>query len=166
MKKFFVLLCLIFFAGLVFSDSISNYYVKPEVHLDKVMTVTGSYSDGSNVQCKAVIYESDGNVLKRLTDQYTFSDSSFYFEERIKEPEYWRGRDYNVVVTCGSAVSSSEVFSVLQRETITPIVQSEIQFFTLPGNTDPALFLGAIFAAIVVFAILVYGGYKFVKRYP
>ncbi len=143
------------------ADSITNYSVKQRVPIDKLLTVTGNFNAdlNANVLCKFLILESDGNTLLRLTDEYTFSDGTFYTEKTISEPEFKRGRDYNASTTCG-AVTSTAVFSVIQREAISETVQSEIEFIFLKNNINPLLFLGSAFILLLLLIFI----WKYITR--
>lgn len=149
MKKL-ILILLILFSSFAFADSISNYQVKESVPLEKLLTVTGTFNADSNanVLCKFLVLESDGNTVMRLSDEYTFSDGSFYTEKRIIEPQLRRGQDYNVTTTCGT-VSATDTFSVVNREQIVDVFAYEFLFFKENGFV---LFIGLL--GIVVIAII------------
>lgn len=150
MKKIILFALFVFLAQFAFADLISNYYVTPSVPLDRVMTVTGTYNNdvNSGVLCKFVVFEKDGNVLERLTDEYTFSDSSFYSELQIREPPFKRGQDYNMTATCGTA-SQSARFSITNYEPVVDVIA--FNFLYLKDN---GFILFITLAAIVILTFL------------
>ena len=118
-----IFLALIFLAMLiqpVFSEEIANYNVPATIPLNQTLTIYGEYSEGGNLLCAFFIFDADGDqnqAIIRLSDEYTFSDGSFYSELVLNEPKFRRGEDYNAVSKCGAAVASS-IFYVEQKEDI------------------------------------------------
>lgn len=130
MKKIFLLFFFLFLPIVFSTQSINNLNIKSAVPLDETVTVNGLFVDSdSNLQvlCSAEIRNDSNVTIMRLTDQYTFGNH-FFFEQKITEPLFLRGSDYNFLVTCKNAQSINS-FSVEQRRTFIHQGIEEWKFF-------------------------------------
>lgn len=145
MNKSFLIILLIFLL-LPFTSAISNLQVPTQIRLGENLTVAGNFSQG-NTLCKFMVYDSNNQIVERLSDEYTFSDGSFYSQRQVLEPPYFRGDDFNITVTCGSE-SDSRLFSVVQRLTIAHPIQKEWEYIFDSSN------LGAL-SVLTTFVLLI-----------
>ncbi len=130
-----VLFCLIF--PYTSADNISNYVIRDSVPLGQTLTIKGDYNadNKADVLCAFIIFDtnSPAKAMKRLTDQYTFSDGFFYTEFLVNEPLLKRGIDYNVITKCGTAQADA-IFTVGQVETIEETAYQWWLYMWLPEN--------------------------------
>jgi len=164
-KKIILILILIcLFSSFAYS-AISNLKINPYVRLNEVLTISGD-SDTAQQLCKFIIKDSNGYVIERLSDEYTFADNSFYAQRQIVEPPYYRGDDFNVVVTCGTS-SDFNTFNVLQPLGLAHPIQKTWEFYFDEQNQFPLMllgsFIGLIVIALLIFAFIVKKGGQFAR---
>lgn len=160
MKKTVLLLVLILFAFSIQADSIANYTVPASARLGEKISVSGNYVDGNSfILCKFVIEDSNGNALDRWTDEYTFSDASFYAEKILLEPPYYRGDDFNIITTCGTAQAST-TFAVEQPVSLAHPIQKTWEYAFDEFNLDAIMIFVSFIALIVIFVL----GITFFKK--
>lgn len=121
-KKIILIAFLVLFLAFVSANSLEQVKIKSNVPLNENLTVSGYYSADSNsgVLCSFKIYDvqtADKYLIKRLSDEYTFSNGSFSTEFKITEPLFQRGFDYNLTVCCNTACYDKN-FYVAQKEDI------------------------------------------------
>jgi len=116
MKKIVLLAFFCLFFASVLADSITNLATNSPIYLDKKLIVSGSF-DAPNVLCKFITTDLNGTPIFRATDEYTFSDNSFYSEIQTNDNLYKVNSDYNLSVSCGTA-NQTITFKVLNREPI------------------------------------------------
>lgn len=122
-KKIILFAFLILFLGFVSANSLEQVKIKSDVPLNEHLTISGYYyaDENSGILCSFKIYDtqtSDKHLIKRLSDEYTFSDGSFSAREyKITEPLFQRGFDYNIFVCCNTACYDQN-FSVSQKDDI------------------------------------------------
>ena len=145
--------------------TISNLEVRPFVRLNEVVTISGDFTS-PQVLCKFLILDSNGFIVERLTDEFTFDDGSFYSQRQVLEPPYYRGDDYNVFVTCGSSTDSN-TFTVLQPLGVTHVVQMGWEYWFSEGNQDTIMifvtFLGGIIIALLLIAFIIKKGREYAR---
>ena len=159
MKKYLLIIFVLFCCSFTFA-SITNFNVSPSVRLGENLTISGMHST-PNVLCKAVIQDSNNIAVERLSDEYTFADGSFYFERQVLEPPYYRGDDFNAVITCGSD-TTSEIFVVLQPLGISHLTEKTWDFVFDQNNLDAMSIVGSFLG--LGFILVLIGGFIF-KQY-
>ena len=82
-KKVFLGLFVLIICSNAFSQ-ISNLEIRPFVRLNETVTISGDYTT-ANVLCKFLVLDSNGFIVERLTDEYSFDDGSFYSQRQILE---------------------------------------------------------------------------------
>lgn len=145
----------VFLCFSVFGDSITDYSVKSPVFLDKKVTIIGDYNndpDPSNgVLCKFLITDENGFAVLRATDEYTFSDSSFFQEITLNDILFKIDTNYTATTTCGNATDSN-VFLVLNREPFTDVVSNWWLYAFTPDNYLTLFILGiGLFIVFLLF---------------
>lgn len=163
MKLKLITLFLILFLTSVYAvDSITNLDLNPNGRLNEKILISGQYNDedtNSFVLCKFIIIDSNGFKVDRWSDEYTFSDGTFYAEKTLTEPPYYRGDSYDVNVSCGTA-SASGSFGVEQPISITHATQQTFEFATDPKNLEPAMML----AGVIGFVLFAMFGYAYLIK--
>lgn len=154
------LVLLVFLLGLIIpiNATISGVAIPHSVRLNETLTIAGYY-DATDTLCKFVIEDSNGFAVERLTDEYTFADNSFYSEKIITEPPYYRGDDYNVVVTCGGD-QVNQLFEVKQPVSLVHPIQRGWEYYMAKPNLEALMVLGS-FLALGAFVVL---GLIFLKK--
>ena len=130
---------------------ITNLEMPYEVRLGEYLTIAGNYGTADTL-CKFLVKDSNNFTIERLTDEYTFADGTFYSQRQINEPPYYRGDDYNVIVTCGSD-EAFQTFTLMQPTSLAHPIQRNWEYVFEESNMD-AIMLGGTFIAIVVIGIL------------
>ena len=153
-KKMLIGIFLLFLIIPVFAG-ITNFSVSPSIRLGEKLTITGIF-DTPNVLCKAIIFDANNDGIERLSDEYTFVDGSFYFERTMIEPPYYRGDDFNAVITCGSGAAdiSSGIFTVFQPTSLAHPIQQNWAFIFDQNNLDALAILGAFIFLIIFFMVI------------
>jgi len=138
-------------APLVSAATISSYAVSPTVRLGEKVSVFGTFDDGNTfILCRFIVYSTDTNVpIDRWTDEFTFSNGTFYAEKVMLEPPYYRGDDFNLVTTCGDAQEDA-VFTVGQPVSIAQPIQSNWEYFFNQNNLDAGMLFAAMLGAVVI----------------
>ena len=144
---FFLLLCMSGTYAVIESVTIPS-----TVRMGENLAVYGVY-DTNDTLCQFVIFDSDNNPVERLSDEYTFSDGSFYAERKMTEPPYYRGDDFNLVVTCGSSQRSG-VFTVEQPLGISHPAQKTWEYAFDTANLE-ALMITVAWGAVMVLLIII-----------
>jgi len=156
MKKTFLLFCFfLLFSSVWAAQSISNYIVKSPVFLDQEVNVTGKYNnpDGnSQVLCKFLILDSNGIAIIRLTDEYTFSDATFFQKQKITDNFFKVDTNYTFSTTCGTE-NAKTFFIVSNREPITDLTLNWWQYFFNQDN-----FITFLIIIILAFCIFLFYG--------
>ena len=134
-------------------SQIDNLEVRPFVRLNESVTISGDFTD-AKVLCKFLVLDSNGFIVERLTDEFTFDDGSFYSQRQILEPPYYRGDDYNVFVTCGSSTDSN-TFSVLQPLGVTHAVQMGWEYWFSETNQDTIMIFVTFISGAILFILLI-----------
>lgn len=122
-QKKILILFLLLFCSSVFAATLSQVTVRSTIPLNENLTISGHYLDpdkNAGVLCSFRIFDTqttDKYLIKRLSDEYTFSDGSFSTEYQITEPLFQRGYDYNAVVCCNIACYDQN-FYVGQKDEI------------------------------------------------
>lgn len=163
MKKTILIIFLICFCSVVFADSITNYTVSPNVRLNEKVTVFGNYNDpdvNSYVLCKFLVSDSNNVYIDRWTDEYTFSDGSFYAEKVLIEPPYYRGDTFTINTSCGEA-SVDGNFLVEQPTSLAHPVQKTWEYAFSESNQD-AIFILITFICLVIILV---GGFIFILKW-
>ena len=162
MNRYLFLVFFVFLlSGSVFA-AITDFAVSPSIRLGETLTITG-VSDTPDQLCKFLIKDSNGIAVIRLNDEYTFSDNSFYSEYQILEPplgEFFRGDDYNAVVTCGTS-TVNEIFTVFQPLSVAHPLQQGWSYWFEEANLEAIMLFGAIILLFFFFIII---GAFFFKR--
>lgn len=156
-KKVLLALAFCFFFAGAFADSITGLTISGEAPLGENVSVRGQYVADSNAYelCKFEVKDSVGNYIERWSDEKTFDDGTFYAERKLVEPPYYRGNDYNVLVTCGTATSEG-TFRVDHKKDLLGFKPSgfiaEIDWLTNPENSLSVtfFFFSILFIATVV----------------
>lgn len=158
MKKLLFLSFFLLISVIVSANSLEQVKIKSVVPLNENLTVSGYYFADSNsgVLCSFKIYDvqtANKYLIKRLSDEYTFSDGSFSTECKITEPIFQRGFDYNLMICCNTAYFDQN-FYVAQKEDIlfgysTQSIFNDLLFFR---STETLIYL--IFTIIVSLFIL------------
>lgn len=160
------LLIIFLLAPIVSAATISNYSVSPSVRLGEKVSVFGTFDDGNTfILCRFIVYSTDTNVpIDRWTDEFTFSDGTFYAEKTMLEPPYYRGDDFNLVTTCGDAQEDA-VFTVGQPVSLAQPIQSNWEYFFDSSNLDAGMlfvaFIGAVVTVILLAAFILKKGGQF-----
>lgn len=161
MKKILIILLLLSTIPIAAADSITGVTISQSVRLYEKVTVSGQYIEkdlNAFTLCKFVVFDGNGIAIDRWSDEYTFSDGSFHAEKTIQEPPYYRGDDFNVTITCGTA-QASELFSVIQPTSLAHPVQMGWEYMFEESNLEAIMFfatfvaLGVICIGLVVLAI-------------
>lgn len=152
-KKAIIFGLLLFFVSLAQPTvaQISNLKVPATVRLNETITIAGTYTAADEL-CKFVILDSNGFAVERLSDEFTFADNTFYSQRQITEPPYYRGDDYNVVVTCGSHQGSS-LFRLDQPVSLAHGITKTFEYGFQENNMD-AIMLFISFLSIPIVGIL------------
>lgn len=167
MKKLLFLLILSLICLNVFGASITNYVIKTEVPLNQPLTIHGVYNSDVNafVLCQFNLVDSNSGVfVDRLTDQYTFSDGSFYAEYTVHEPLFKRSFDYNAITTCGT-ISANTKFSVVQLESIAQPATQNFLFIFQRGNLDSIFIVGSLLILVIIVISFAYYAWKSGKKF-
>ena len=133
--------------------AITDLKIPMAVRLGENLTVSGNHGT-AQILCKVVILDSNDFAVERLSDEYTFSDGTFYFQRQLTEPPYYRGDDFNVNITCGSD-KTFQIFNVTQRLSLTHIAQQELDFIFDENNLAPLMMLFGAIGFIVLMMLLV-----------
>lgn len=119
MKKAIVILFVVLFAAIIFSDSITDYSVPVSVPLNQKVTATGLFDSNSvinNIKCSFYLWDSNGHNIFQATDQYTNNNGRFAMNGKVlTEPDFVRGQTYSLRTECGSAYATAD-FSVGQKQ--------------------------------------------------
>lgn len=159
-KKITLILFLILLSSFVFAASLNQVKVRSDVPLNENLTVSGYYADpdqNAGVLCSFKIFDtqtSDKYLVKRLSDEYTFSDGSFSTEYKIIEPLFQRGFDYNVMVCCNIACYDQN-FHVSQKDDIflgysSASIINDVLFFIDPNLIGIIIFFVALLLILYV----------------
>ena len=158
MKKILVIVLLILISLNCFAESIDSVEITSSVRLGEKIAVRGQYRDvDSNAfeLCKFEVKEAvDGNYIERWSDEYTFRDGTFYAERPAVEPPYYRGDDFNVLVTCGQA-TTEQTFTILQPVSLSHPVQKGWEWFFTESNQESIMMLVSVIA-IIILAIFIF----------
>lgn len=133
--------------------SITDLKIPYEVRLGEYLTIAGNYGT-ADVLCKFLIKDSNNFTIERLTDEYTFADGTFFAQRQINEPPYYRGDDYNVVITCASD-EAFQTFTLMQPTSLAHPIQRNWEYLFAENNTD-AIMLGGTFVAIAILGVLAF----------
>ncbi len=133
--------------------AITNLKIPYQVRLGENLTISGDYGT-ANTLCKFLIKDSNDFAIERLSDEYTFADGSFYAQRQINEPPYYRGDDFNVVITCGSD-QAFQFFTVNQPTSLAHPIQRNWEYIFDESNMD-SIMLGGTFIAIAILSILAF----------
>lgn len=170
MKKLFALLILIcIFSNAVALQYITNYKVPASARLGEKITVYGYYNDDnapdSNalVLCRFDIFDLNGNLVERLTDEFVFKNGSFSTERLLQQPPYFWGDDFNIQTTCNSAVASS-VFTVENFLGVAHPAQQTTEYLFNQSNLNTAAMIGSFIIIIICIFIVGAWMYKRVKE--
>lgn len=130
--------------------TITNYEVPQSINLHDTLTITGKYS-AADTLCSFILFNTDTprRAIIRLSDQYSFSDGTFYAEYVINEPLFRRFNDFNAVTTCGTD-TVSQVFTVGQKEDIAFGINStamvnDFAFFLDQDSSLTLVIFGVVF---------------------
>jgi hypothetical protein len=112
MKWLYFLAFLGLFPLLVHGIIINNFNVPSNVHLGEVVVASGDYESAGSIVgilCSAYIYDLNNNnaPLMRLSDEYTDTRGKIWFEQKITEPTFYRGFDYQFVINCNTATANA-----------------------------------------------------------
>ncbi|MDO8648142.1 MAG: hypothetical protein Q7R70_07095 [Candidatus Diapherotrites archaeon] len=142
------------------ANTISNFNVPLHIPLNKNLSIYGKYSDvngNGNVICSFWIFDlkDQNQLIKRLSDEYTFSDGSFSSTYPVTEPLFRRGIDYNVVVYCNTATANARIV-VDQKEDIAFGVSpnsliTDFAYWSNAENSFTTVFLGLLFLSFMAF---------------
>jgi len=133
--------------------AITGLKIPYEVRLGEYLTIAGNYGT-ANTLCKFLVKDSNNFTVERLTDEYTFADGTFYAQRQINEPPYYRGDDYNVIVTCASE-EAFQTFSLVQPTSLAHPIQRNWEYLFEESNMD-AIMLGGTFIAVAILGILAF----------
>lgn len=150
-KHLFLLPLLLLFTIPIFASTISNLSIPSTVRLNEKVSVSGTFDDGNQfILCRFLVYDSStGFSVDRWSDEYTFSNGTFYAEKVLTEPPYYRGDDFNIVVTCGNAQADG-VFTAGQPVSIAQPIQSNWEYFFNQNNLDAGMLFAAMLGAVVI----------------
>jgi len=162
LKKILPALALILLLSSV-QGAITNLKVPFSVRLGENLTMSGHYGT-ADVLCKFMILDSNGFFVERLTDEYTFDNGSFYAERVMVEPPYYRGDDFNVIITCGTD-SISQLFTVEQPVSLAHPIQMWWEYSFQEPNKDAIMFLASFVGLIVLSAFVIVIAIKKGKSY-
>ena len=156
-KKVFLALFFLFIC-LNVAAPITNLKIPNAVRLNETLTITGDFGT-SDTLCSFFIFDSNGFVAERLSDEFTNAAGKFYAQRAMTEPPYFRGDDFNVVVTCGTD-QADDNFAVTQPLSLAHNVQQGWNFWTARPNLDSL----AIFGSILLIPALLLTGIIFMKK--
>lgn len=151
-KKIFLGIFLILLISTT-NAAITDLKIPYEVRLGEYLTISGTYGTADTL-CKFLVKDSNNFTIERLTDEYTFADGTFYAQRQINEPPYYRGDDYNVVVTCASN-EAFQIFTLVQPTSLAHPLQRNWEYLFEESNMD-AIMLGGTFIALVILAISIF----------
>lgn len=154
MKKILLTLFLLFFFTNAYA-TIVNYEVSNPIPLGKNLIISGQLdTNASGVICSFLIQDTNGNVVKRLTDEYTAQNGFFASDYwAVSEPRVWRETDYTAYTDCDGQ-TASQTFRVVQREGYKNQIIGES--FFIKDNPESLLFYGGIGLGLaVIIALLV-----------
>lgn len=166
MKKTIILFLMITLLFPLANAAIQNYRVPSQIPLNEVLSIDGKIStDQNGVKCSFQIYDTNGNLIDRLTDEYTAGSgifSSAYY--KVSEPKFLRSFDYNAVTTCNSDRIGS-VFTVGQKQVLLAHeLNQESGFIGSSGNIDSTYLIGSIILFIILILFIGYSAYLKVKN--
>jgi len=152
MKKVLLIALIVLFFGSVFAtETISSLTTNSPIPIDQTLAVTGKYvrTDVNQIIfCKFVTFDANsGKVIDRLTDEEIFTDGTFYAEQKLTEPPYYRTNDYTLRVYCGN-ISKDVNFTVAQREGMENFFFGELFYYREHG-------FFYVYALIIVFVAVV-----------
>ena len=145
-----------------FSDSITNYQVPEEVHLDQYITATGTFVDdeGQSADTLCSFYFFDANTTLvgggRASDQYTDGTGRFsmvFF--KITEPTFKRDQIYTLQTSCGDTWTDAN-FTVVQWEGIGHTGEKDFEYVFMDENVGTVVIY---FVMFLVIALVLSGGY-------
>jgi len=157
-----VFILIVFMVSLCYAP-ITNFKVPSAIRLGENLTIRGDYGIADSL-CKFLVLNAEGDAVERLSDEYTFSDGSFYSQRQVVEPPYYRGDDFNVFVTCGSDTASA-TFDVNQPVGLAQPLQMGWEYVFDQSNQN-AIFYGLTFIGLIL--IIVFAGaffFKIVRSY-
>jgi hypothetical protein len=154
MKKVFLLALVVLFFGSVFgTETISSLTTNSPVPIDQTLTITGKYvrTDVNQIiYCKFVTFDANsGKVIDRLTDEEIFTDGTFYAEQKLAEPPYYRTSVYTVRAYCGN-INEDVNFTVAQREGLENFFFGEFFYYQEHGF----FYVYALIVLVVVVILL------------
>jgi len=160
MKKALLIALIILLSSVCFAESITNLTSSSFVRLGEKANISGQFNHpdlNAYVLCKFQVKDSNNVFVDRWTDEYTFSDGSFYAEKTLTEPPYYRGDTYVIQTTCGTT-SQDLNFTVLQPVSLAHPIQRNWEYFFDESNLDAiAIFVSLILliaGVILIFAFL------------
>lgn len=132
---------------------ITDLVIPSEVRLGEYLTIAGNYGTADTL-CKFLVKDSSNFTVERLTDEYTFADGTFYAQRQINEPPYYRGDDYNVIVTCGND-QAFQIFTLIQPTSLAHPIQQNWEYLFAQNNMD-AIMLGGTFISFLVIGLFTF----------
>lgn len=156
-KKLILIAFCILFLSFVSATSLEQIKIKSNVPLNEKLTASGFYSAdlNSGVLCSFKVFDNqtaDKYLIKRFSDERTFSDGSFSMEWEITEPTFQRGFDYNLLVCCNTACSDQNFF-VAQKDDIWLGYNFNSLFYDVLYFRNVNVILPIILIVFVVFVI-------------
>lgn len=155
MKKILLAVFLLFFLSNA-SANIVNYSVSNPIPLGKNIIISGQLdTNASGVICSFLIYDQNGNLVKRLTDEYTAQNGFFASDYwAVSEPRLWRETDYTAYTDCDGQ-TATQTFRVAQREGYKNQIIGES--FYIKDNPDALLFYGIMaLGGVIIVALIIY----------
>lgn len=157
-KKIILFAFLLLFSSMVYANALTQVKIRSNVPLNEKLTISGIYTDSdanSGVLCSFFLYDtqtSDKYLIRRLSDEYTFTGGIFSTEYQITEPLFQRGFDYNAVVCCNTACYDQNFYVDQKSEIAFGFTSASLimdtQFWTNPENSL-TVFLIFIFVLFV-----------------
>ena len=133
--------------------AITDLKIPYSVRLGENLTIAGNYGVGDTL-CKFLVKDENNFTIERLSDEYTFADGTFYAQRKINEPPYYRGDDYNVIVTCASD-EAFQIFTVEQPTSLAHPIQRNWEYLFAENNMD-AIMLGGTFISLALLSIFAF----------
>ena len=159
MKKMLLLALVILLSTACFAESITGLTSSTFVRLGEKVSISGQFNHSdlnAYVLCKFQVKDANNVFVDRWTDEYTFSNGTFYAEKTLVEPPYYRGDTYVIQTTCGTS-SEDANFTVLQPVSLAHPIQRNWEYFFDESNLDAlAIFTSLILLLAGVFIVLAY----------
>jgi len=157
-KIILTLLAIFLLTGIANASYIGNYEVPPQININKMLTISGTYIDdlnnSNNQVCDLYIVDDSDITIYRASSQRTDQLGNFYFQLKVEEPRMKRSQTYTAKTICNTTQKTAN-FTVENRETLYWGLLWEFESLTNPENVIPILLIGGGFFLIVILILTI-----------